>query len=137
MLFAREISCLPTVIKFVKPDILDLFADRYGIALSTVKGLWMQTGPGVSFCANAVLSDDRIVLLDVNYPASMGPAVSFARAAVNHSRIAYDYELQETPANSEATGQSMFLQPFSFALCGANCYRTLGYHRRSSRSIDV
>ena len=40
--------------------------------------------------AKSVLPDDRIILLDVNYPASMGPAVSFARSAVNHSRIAYD-----------------------------------------------
>ena len=40
MLFAREINCLPTVIEFVKPDILDLFANRYGIAISAEDGQW-------------------------------------------------------------------------------------------------
>ena len=72
--------------------------------------------------ANAVLSDDRIILLDVNHPASMGPTVSVARAAA--MVFATDYELQETFMNSQTMGHQLLLD--------------LEQHcRRSSRSIDV
>ena len=71
--------------------------------------------------ANAVLSDDRIILLDVNHPASMGPAVSVARAAA--MVFATDYELQETFMNSQTMGHQSLLDLEQ--LC-----------RRSSRSTE-
>ena len=74
-----------------------------------------------SYRANAVLSDDRIILLDVNHPASMGPAVSVARAAA--MVFATDYELQETFMNSQTMGHQSLLDLEQ--LC-----------RRSSRSIE-
>ena len=49
------------VIESIKPDILDLFASRYGIAISAEDGLWTWTGPCASLRAHSVLSDDTSI----------------------------------------------------------------------------
>ena len=98
-------------------------------AMESRFSLRMANGHGCRLCANrrvrTVLPDDRIILLDVNYPASMGPPVNLLEPQwiIDDSHMT---RIAGNSSHSEATGQSMFLQPFSFVVMRSESLQDLG-----------
>ena len=130
----------PMVIESIKPDILDPFCQplwnrvfRWGWPMDMVA----DCSSASNRRAKSVLPDDRIILLDVNYPASMGPTVTLLEPQwiIDDSHMTW---IAGNSSHSEATGQSMFLQPFSFVFYAERIATgPRAPSERSSRSIDV